>query len=149
MIRTPGLEENSEEVSAAGPPETLQSMAWGYRPDGVGRPTDRFSPVDDGTEWNMSRLRDWVLGCNSDGRRVMRALAKKLIIDPRDTAFELGMDGTQWAGTWNGPRKKAERIMKDRQLLAWPYGHSYDEPRRLWIHPEIAKRVLAVLDTTQ
>ncbi|MBI4308161.1 MAG: hypothetical protein HY684_05080 [Chloroflexi bacterium] len=122
------------------------SDAAGYRPAGIGIPEERFSPVDDGREWDEGAAADWLGGCSPEGRQVIRLLAEKLVIDPRDEARRLGWSGTRWAGTWVGPRNQARRVKEVRNLRSWPYGHTYYEPRRLWMHPKIAALISDLLD---
>lgn len=116
----------------------------GYRPVGVGSPGDYY-PVDDGREWNEDAIRDWISRFTTEGKQVMGILARGGIIDPREEARILGWSGTTWAGVWTGPRRQAGYVMDSRGLRSWPYGHTYDEPRRLWMHEDIATRVLSVL----
>ncbi|MBI2164836.1 MAG: hypothetical protein HYU29_00300 [Chloroflexi bacterium] len=118
---------------------------WGYLPGGVARPESRFAPIDDGTQWDEAAVRDWVRGCSPKGRQVVKVLAENLVIDPRKAADELGWDHIKWAGTWGGPRNQARRVKDVKRLTSWPYGHTYGEPRKLWIHPDIAERVLKAL----
>lgn len=147
-ILGPETSEPSNEVSEARP-DLLESsrVRRGYRPAGVGQP--RFGPVDDGTEWaDESVIADWVKGFTRDGRRAVELLATKGEIDPRREAQHLGWSGNHWAGVWTGPRKQAGLVMRARRLNSWPYGHTYVEPRRLWMHPTVAEVVLKVLKET-
>lgn len=118
---------------------------WGYRPGGVGNPKPQFSPVDNGEEWNSNSLEDWLDGCNDKVLKVIKILAEKQVIDPREEYSRLGLSGNEWSGMWNGPRNQAERVKNNRGLRSWPYGHTYEEPRRLWMHPKIAHEVLDIL----
>ena len=121
------------------------SDSVGHRPPEVGQPDQKFRPVDDGSEWDGGPLQDWLSRLTPNGRKVVGLLAKRGVIDPRAEAKNLGWGGIQWAGVWTGPRRQAA-LVKDRHgLQSWPHGHSYDEPRRLWMHPDIAKRVVEIL----
>lgn len=126
--------------------EERKTNPWGYHPYGVGYPEIQLAPIDDGTEWNEDAIEDWLLSCSVSGRKVIKALAVSHVIDPRETYKLLGMDGNTWSGTWNGPRRQAARVKESRQLSSWPYGHSYEEPRRLWMHPKVADRVVRILE---
>lgn len=117
----------------------------GYCPPGVGRPEDEFAPVDDGTEWDEPAINDWLRSLTSEGREVVKILAQNKVIDPRREFGRLGWSGTRWGGTWIGPRKQARRVKDVRGLKTWPYGHTYYEPRRLWMHPTISAHVLKLL----
>jgi hypothetical protein len=142
-----GAVQSSGSVSGAQQESDNQSEISaddGYRPAGVGSP--RYCPVDDGREWDQNAVDDLVSRLTEDGRKVLEILAKGLIIDPRKEASNLGWAGTHWAGVWTGPRRQANEVAVLRDLKSWPYGHTYDEPRRLWIHPEIAKRVINALE---
>lgn len=136
-----------EPVSAQANVEEVRRDPWGYLPNGIGPPERRFSPVDNGTEWDEQAIDDWLMGCSSDGLIVVSVLALRKTIDPRKEYESLGWYGVQWAGTWNSPRKQAERVKNSRGLKSWPYGHTYYEPRRLWMHADIAARVLKILET--
>ena len=142
-----------QDVAATGGPlqratsaPQLTSSPSGYQPQGVGLPRSDFSPVDDGSEWDEGPLRAWISRLVPDGRKVVGLLAISLVIDPRAEAKNLGWGGTQWAGVWTGPRRQAKLVKDLHGLQSWPYGHSYDEPRRLWMHPDIAKRVKEILN---
>jgi len=121
-----------------------KSDPFGYRPQGVNLP--HFKPVDDGSEWDQDALEDWVRWFTPDGIKVVKILATGLRIDPRAEAKKLGWTGTYWAGVWTGPRRQAALTRDSRGLRSWPYGHTYIEPRRLWMHPDVAKRVLDLLN---
>lgn len=122
----------------------VRSNFWdGYRPSDVGR--SEYTPVDDGREWDMDALREWIENLRPDGRQVVGILARGKIIDPRVEAENLGWSGTRWAGVWTGPRRQAGYVKDSRGISSWPYGHTYDEPRRLWMHEDIANRVLSIL----
>lgn len=115
----------------------------GYRPAGIGRP--EYFPIDDGREWNEEAIRDWVNRLTDDSKEVVKILARKKIIDPREEARNLEWSGSSWAGVWTGPRRQARYVMESRGFRSWPYGHTYEEPRRLWMHDDIAAIVLNVL----
>lgn len=117
----------------------------GYRPDGVGRPERQYAPVDNGHEWNEEAITDWVNRLTDDSKEVVKILARKRVIDPREEARNLGWSGSSWAGVWTGPRRQASYVMDSRGFRSWPYGHTYEEPRRLWMHESIAEKVLNVL----
>ena len=126
----------------------IATNLWdGYLPDGIGRA--EYTPVDDGREWGTEALREWIENLRSDGRQVVGILAQNQIIDPRVEAAQLGWSGTRWAGVWTGPRRQAGYVQESRGLTSWPYGHTYEEPRRLWMHPDIASRVLNILNNPQ
>ncbi len=135
--------ESVDEIALRIRRERREEM-WGYRPGGVGRP--RFAPVDDGSEWGTAALEDWIRSFTYEGEVVIGVLANEQIIDPRHAFRQLGWLPNKWSGTWTGPRKQAKRVMEDRGLHSWPYGHSYDEPRRLWMHPGIGARALGILE---
>lgn len=116
----------------------------GYQPPGVGSP--RFCPVDDGSEWDEDAVRDWLERLTPEGRIVVKTLAKGKIIDPRKQADVLHWDHIRWAGVWTGPRRQSREVATARNLDSWPYGHTYEEPRRMWMHEEIANKVLGVLE---
>lgn len=116
----------------------------GYRPVGVG--ISEYYPVDDGREWNEEALRDWLDRLSDDGREAVKVLAKGKIIDQREEARKLKWSGSYWAGVWTGPRRQAGYVMDERKLRAWPYGHTYEEPRRMWMHEDIANRVLNIIN---
>lgn len=116
----------------------------GYLPLGIGKPN--YYPVDDGREWDEGAIRDWINRLNDNGRRVVGILAEKQIIDPREEASNIGWSGGHWAGTWTSPRRQAGLVMESRSLMSWPYGHTYEEPRKMWMHEEIARRVLSILE---
>jgi hypothetical protein len=124
------------------------SSTHGYRPSGVGLPELRFAPIDDGKEWDSSAIRDWINGLVRKARVEIRLVAQAPtnVIDPRREASLLGWSGTEWSGVWNGPRNQARRVRAVRGLKSWPYGHTYVEPRRIWMHPAIAARVLEILN---
>jgi hypothetical protein len=111
----------------------------------VNFPEDKYSPIDDGNEWNEAALRDWLDSINEDGIKVVKILAKKKLIDPRAEAENLGWPGPRWAGVWTGPRRQAGYVIKTRKISSWPYGHTYYEPRRMWMHQIIAERILIIL----
>ncbi|MBN1369962.1 MAG: hypothetical protein JW954_06990 [Dehalococcoidaceae bacterium] len=116
----------------------------GYLPLGVGKP--EYFPVDDGREWGIESIKDWLGRLNTNGQKVVKVLAEKQILDPREEAGNLGWAGTHWAGTWTSPRRQAGYVMESRGLRSWPYGHTYEEPRKMWMHPDIARIVLEVLE---
>lgn len=115
----------------------------GYQPPGVGSP--KYYPVDDGSEWGEDEVKDWIQQLRPDGRRVVQVLAQRKVIDPRKEADNLGWNHIKWAGVWTGPRRQAGVIWDTHGVHSWPYGHSYEEPRRLWMHEDIASTVLDVL----
>ncbi len=145
-----------EECSVAGAMgstrRTPEGNWWGYRPTEVrGFPEHVYAPVDDGTEWVAEPLQAWLHECTVDGEKVVEVLAEAIVagaksIDPRLEYLRLQWQPNTWSGTWNGVRRAAMRVMQDRNIRAWPWGHTYDEPRRLWMHSDIAKRVLEILE---
>lgn len=138
--------EASEVVARQAP---IGASRWGYLPAGVGYPHPEYSPIDDGSEWDQEAITDWIERVRQDGRRVVQALAQGCTsggtIDPRVVGPEMGLPGYRWSGTWTGPRRQAQNVKAARRLRSWPYGHTYAEPRRLWMHPVIAERVLKAL----
>ena len=123
--------------------QSVGSSYDGYRPAAVGKPG--YCPVDDGREWNEEAIKDWLSRIKEDGREVVRILAQGKVIDPREEARKLGWTGPSWAGVWTGPRRQAGYVKDGRGLRSWPYGHTYEEPRRLWMHKDIADRVINIL----
>ena len=126
---------------AEGSNET-DAFSIGYRPDSVGRPERNYCPIDDGREWDKDSIQDWIGRLREDGREVVRILAKKKVIDPREEARILGWSGSSWAGVWTGPRRQARYVIAKKGLMSWPYGHTYVEPKRMWMHEDIANIVL-------
>jgi hypothetical protein len=126
--------------------KSSESSYKGYCPQGVGKPEPEYCPIDDGREWNDIAIKDWISRLNENGRKVVSILARKKIIDQREEIESLGWTGSFWAGTWIGPRKQAFNVMDAMGLLSWPYGHSYEEPRRMWMHEDIADLVLKIID---
>lgn len=124
--------------------QSAENMYDGYRPPRVGRP--EYYPIDDGREWNDEALEDWLNRVKDDGREGIGILARGKVIDPREEARKLGWSGTTWAGVWTGPRRQAGYVRDARGLRSWPYGHTYEEPRRLWMHENIATRVIKILE---
>ena len=122
----------------------IESGPIGFRPQGVGIP--KFFPIDDGAEWTKGPLADWINSLNPKGRIVVQYLARNGIVGPRESAAELGWSGSSWAGVWNNPRRQAAKVKGLHGLGSWPYGHSYEDPRRLWMHPQIAESVRRLLD---
>ena len=119
--------------------------SWeGYHPNGVGK--SEYRPVDDGREWGEDALGEWIRNLNENGRKVVEILARKKIMDQREQARNLGWSGSEWAGVWTGPRRQARYVMDNHGLSSWPYGHTYEEPRRMWMHESIANRVLSVIE---
>ena len=120
--------------------------SWeGYRPEGVGM--SEYKPVDDGREWKEAALKEWLESITEDGRKVVGILARKKIIDQRKEIEELNWDGSKWAGVWTSPRRQAGYVMESYRLSSWPYGHTYDEPRRMWMHEDIANMVINILES--
>lgn len=118
--------------------------SWeGYRPRDIGK--SEYRPVDDGREWCEDALREWIEKLNENGRKVVEILARKRIIDQRKEAEELEWSGPKWAGVWTGPRRQAGYVKDNYELSSWPYGHTYEEPRRMWMHENAANRVLRIL----
>jgi hypothetical protein len=140
----PGPEETSPE-SPIPMTTSVTTSRWGFVPLGVGNPEAEFAPIDDGSEWTVDSLEDWIHACKPDAKEALKILATSRVIDPREAAQGLGWDGAKWAGTWNGPRRQAMRVIDSRNLSSWPYGHTYVEPRRLWMHDVIAERLLGIL----
>ena len=145
-IKNASINDQQAHVRASmGEPNTdTENNVDGYRPQGVGRP--KYGPVDDGTEWTEEALEEWLERLSPLGRTVVGTLSRGGTIDPRLEAKALNWYGPYWAGVWTGPRKQASVVMEIHQIGSWPYGHTYVEPRRLWIHPEIANKVLKLLD---
>lgn len=115
----------------------------GYRPKDVGR--SQYAPVDDGREWNVETLKEWIESLRPDGRMVVKLLANGKIIDQREEARKLDWSGSKWAGVWTGPRRQAGYVRDSHEFTSWPYGHTYYEPRRMWMHPDIAARVQDIM----
>ncbi|GEM_PF-6249308 len=153
-IRTSLHEEPDVPKKGSGgdaPPEQPRLVTventWGYRPEGVGFPEPSYSPIDDGTEYIEEALRDWLGGCYGKGLDGIKVLAQHCVIDTREAAKLMGYDkGYGYSGVWNGPRNQAARVRQQRGITSWPYGHTYSEPRKLWMHPKIAERVLRTLN---
>ena len=130
--------------STSGESDSGNGILWeGYRPDGVGK--SEYRPVDDGREWDEEALKEWIDNLREDGKKVVAILAQERVIDQREQARNLGWDGSQWAGVWTGPRRQAKYVKEGRDLSSWPYGHTYEEPRRMWMHESIANRILEII----
>lgn len=120
---------------------------WGYRPVGVNYPEEEYSPIDDGTDYTEEALRDWLRGCHDKGRDATKILAEHCVVETREAAKLMGYDkGYGYSGVWNGPRNQADKVRKRMGIQSWPYGHTYEEPRKLWMHPKVAERVLNILN---
>jgi len=133
-----GISPSGQEI------DSVSENFWdGYRPNDVGR--SEYTPVDDGREWNIEALKEWIESLRPDGRLVVKLLAREKLIDQREEARKLNWSGSKWAGVWTGPRRQAGYVKDSHGLSSWPYGHTYYEPRRMWMHEAIAVRVLSIL----
>lgn len=139
---------NGEEIPVATVNESIgmpQGNWWGYRPPKIrGFPEHDYAPVDDGTEWDTSALQAWFRNCTWEGQEVIKILAENEIIDPRHEYKQRNWNPNTWSGRWNGVRRAAARVRQSRGLHSWPWGHTYYEPRRLWMQHDIAQRVLDI-----